>query len=225
MTKNMLLLVATFAFAPHLLAGQCEATVDGSVIDESGAPVTGAVVTFQEQKQLRGHVPVIQRETDSSGSFHFTIELAGPGKVRAMAKKEEEGYPNTLFAFYVEHEPELLDLACGSYRSGIIIQLGPKVGHIGKITVTDADTGQPIRTASIALRRVIPNIPRLASIDVLVMKSATVPDIDVPSGVDISYEISAPGYTTSPRKILHLRPLETIYLSEQLRPSIPAATQ
>lgn len=222
MTTRISLLIFTFLLSSQTTTGQCNPTLSGTVINESGDPVPGASITVVDEAGSRGfRHTFIEHETDRNGAFNFAVNLDAPGKVWLYAKKKADGYPDTLISFYNEDDVAPIVLDCESYKSGVIIKLGPKAGYIGKITVTDAVTGKPIYAASIALRREVQNIPRIAKFDVFIKSNTSKPNIEVPSDVGITYEISAPGYVPSKRKTLHLRPLEKIDISEQLSPSPP----
>ena len=214
----MFLTAFALLLSSQLGTGQCKATVSGTVINESGDSVSGATVTVVDEIGAQGlRTTFVRHETDSSGVFTFAIDLPAPGKVWLYAKKGADGYPDAMIVFYAEHDDAPFVLNCGDYRSGIIVRVGPKVGYIGKITVTDADTGKPISLASITLRRVTPKLSRFANLDAFIRQNASNPNIEIPSDVNISYEISAQGYTTSPRKILNLKPSESTDISVQLQ--------
>jgi hypothetical protein len=210
----------------QLMAGQCKATVSGTVINESGDSVSGATVTVVDEIGAQGlRTTFVRHETDSSGVFTFAIDLPAPGKVWLYAKKEGDGYPDAMNAFYAERDDPALVLGCGGYRSGVVVRVGPKAGYIGGINVTDADTGKPISPAAITLRRVVPKLSRIAKIDVYLKANTSESNIAIPSDVEISYEISARGYTTSARKNLNLRPSEHTDISVQLQRAAPVQPQ
>ena len=211
--------------AAHSMLGQCHATVEGNVVDESGAPVAGAQVSFLEHGQVFTSRAAVYYETDGKGAFHAEMNLPGAQSYWILAKKEEAGYPDTLAAFYDEHEGQLVALDCGAFRSGIIVKLGPKAAHIRHISVVDEETGKPISNASITLRRLSSPIKRLPLENMLITESADLEPLSstylglaVPPDVDVSYVISASGYIASPKTVLHLKSLEVVDLEVQLRP-------
>jgi len=211
-------------FTTHSLFGQCLATVEGNVVDETGTPVAGALVSFLEHGQAFNGRGLTHYETDSNGAFHAEVNLAGAQSFWVLAKKEEAGYPDTLMVFYAEHENQIVDLDCGVFRSDITVRIGPKVAYIRHISVVDEETKKPITNASITLRRLSPAISRLSSTDIFITRSTTInplssisQGIPVPSDCDISYVISAPGYVASPKRILHLVPSDLTDIEVQLR--------
>ncbi len=223
--KQIPVIIFGCILAAHPLLGQCHATVEGNVVDESGAPVAGARVSFLEHGQVFFHKAIRYYETDSNGAFHAEMNLKGAQSYWVLAKKEEAGYPDTMIAFYDEHEGQLVALDCGAFRSGIIVRLGPKVAHIRHISVTDEETGKLITNASITLYRLSSPIKRLPLENMFITESAdleplssTYLGLDVPPGVDVSYVISAPGYIASPKKTLHLKSSEEADIEVQLRP-------
>ncbi|MGA2891184.1 MAG: carboxypeptidase-like regulatory domain-containing protein [Terracidiphilus sp.] len=211
--------------AAHSLLGQCYATVEGNVVDESGAPVAGAQVSFLEHGKVFTSKAAVYYETNSKGTFHAEMNLAGAQSYWILAKKEEAGYPDTLAAFYNEHEGQLVALDCGAFRSSIIVTLGPKVAHIRHISVVDEETGKPITNASITLRRLSSPIKGLPLENMFITESADLEPLsssylglDVPPDCDVSYVISAPGYIASQNKTLHLKSSEEVDIEVQLRP-------
>jgi hypothetical protein len=211
----------------HSVLGQCRATVEGNTVDESGAPVAGARVTFVEnQRVYRTFYP--SYETDSNGAFHAEMKLVEAQSYFVLAKKEEAGYPDTLSVFYIERDPPLVALDCGAFRAGILVRLGPKAAHIRHISVVDEATGKPITNASIKLHRLSTPIKRLP-LEVFVLTtsadleplSSTYLGLAVPPDVDVSYVISAPGYIALPKKILHLKSSEGINIEVKMRRESP----
>jgi hypothetical protein len=210
------------------LLGQCYATVEGNVVDESGIPVVGALVSFLEHAQAFNSKAAVYYKTDSTGAFRAEMNLTGSQSFWVLVKKEEAGYPDTVTALYNENEGQLVVLDCGVYRSGILVKLGPKAAHIRHISVVDEETGKQISNASITLRRLSSPIKRLSLADIFLTTSANIKPLSstylglaVPPDVDVSYVISAPGYTTSPKKILHLKSSEEIDIEVQLQPESP----
>jgi len=226
--RRVQLIIIGSLLTVYQLLGQCRGSIDGKVIDEDGKPVAGALVSFEEHRLAMNHKAVEFYQTDSGGSFHAALELAGLGSYRVLAKKEEAGYPETRFAFYDDNESPLLGLECGTALSGIVVKLGPKAAHIHHITVLDADSGELIANASITLRRLsapFRSVPLTAfsitTSTTLLPPNPNYPGLAVPANVDVSYQISAPGYIASPETTLHLAPSKGLDISVTLRRSNP----
>jgi hypothetical protein len=143
--------------------------------------------------------------------------------------KDADGYPDNRVLFYVYREPPKVSLSCAEHGSEVVVQLGPKVAFIRRLTILDAQTGGPLKKAELTVRRVSRALtwPPLEKRFVKTAVSGETPDLKlaIPSGVDICYEISAPGYQTSPRTILHLKPLEDANLEVMLQRSTQAPVQ
>ena len=78
--------------------------------------------------------------------FKAALELTAPGLYWVLAKKEDSGYPDNTFAFYVYFEPPQVELDCGSSVSGIVVKLSCEARYISRINVVDAVTGSQLRT-------------------------------------------------------------------------------
>jgi hypothetical protein len=225
----MMIVLAAFTI-PNPLLSQCKASVGGMVIDESGNPLSGAKVSFIEDKIYDyQQLPRASFQTDVAGSFSAEVSISSPGKFWVMARKPDDGYPDNRLLFYLDREPPKVLLSCEEPRSGIVIRLGPKVAYIRRLTILDAETGLAVKNAGITLRRVSRPV-EWTHLDALFLKMAVSGNnldlkLAVPSEVDISYEISAPGYDTSPRTILHLQPSQDVNLDVTLQHSSQSTTQ
>ncbi|MGA2834637.1 MAG: carboxypeptidase-like regulatory domain-containing protein [Terracidiphilus sp.] len=215
---------------PHLLSGQCKALVGGMVIDESGNPLSSVKVSFIEDKVYDyQQLPRASFLTDVAGNFSASVAILSPGRFWVMARKPDDGYPDNRLMFYLDREPPKVLLSCEEPRSGIVVQLGPKVAYVRQLTILDAETGSPVENAGITLRRMSRPVgwTRLDALFLKMAVSGNALDLKlaVPSEVDISYEISAPGYETSPRTILHLKPSQDVNLEVTLQRSSQSTTQ
>lgn len=224
------LAVPAFALASHPLLGQCRAEVAGKVVDESGVPVPGALVRLEGQAPTGGSVHLRYFKTNEDGAFNASLDLEAPGKAPGIyvvfAKKEEAGYPDELFAFYLISEPPQVDLDCGSHIADVVVQLGPKCGYITRIDVVDAATGAPIN-GGITLRRSHPPLwaphPdafQMSSNAPLHEVGPSYPGLPIPSNTQISYQISAPGYTTSEPRTIQVAPSKSVEISVKLQKSV-----
>jgi hypothetical protein len=193
---------------PFSSFSQCRENVSGQVLDESGNPLGGALVSFAKVGAAPGHHVIQTFESLADGSFNATVD--GSGTYLALAKKESSGYPETRMAFYNTVLPTKVTVTCQEPLSGVVIKMNPQVGRLGKVTVIDAVTGSSVQNAAITLRR-------LSSPDLYITTSTTYRDIAVPSDTDVIYEVSAPGYVTSAPQALVLKPGEHTDLRVVLR--------
>jgi hypothetical protein len=225
--KATLICVFGVFVAANWSFGQCRANVSGKVVDETNLPVAGADVYLIEPRLARGNRYFGAFSTDSNGDFAASTPIDGPGSFFIYASKESAGYPSKRVVFYNEAEQPVVQLVCQAARTGIIVKLGPKAGYFQKISVLDADTGRPISDARITLRRLTSPIPRL-SVSVFSISTSTAlapisgkySGLAVPANVDVSYQISAPGYATSPETKMRLAPEEDAEISVKLQPAV-----
>jgi len=220
---GLLVAVGCLSTASRSVA-QCRGSVDGKVVDDSGNPVAGALVSLSAHKQLLSHKAVKFSKTEDEGSFHATFDLAGPGSYWVLAKKEEDGHPDTRMAFYNDVYPQLVVLDCGATVSGVIVELGPKAAHITRISVYDVDTGKAIENATITMRRSSSPVRKspsevvsISTSTVLMSPSPSYLGLAIPANVDITYQINAPGYAPSSERSLHLAPSQQTELNVVLR--------
>jgi Carboxypeptidase regulatory-like domain len=122
----------------------------GYVFDADGKPVANAEVfaLLAEGSLLIGRRPTA--ETDKDGKFVLNHVKAGLNRVFAF--KEQNGYPDTSFAFYQLNSvatPEIY-VREGHVVSGVIVRLGQKSEMLSG-AVLDADSRSPIKHAQITL--------------------------------------------------------------------------
>jgi hypothetical protein len=124
--------------------------ISGVVFDEGGRPLVGATVYSRPSGQpSNGRVKTVP--TDKEGKFF--LDKVPPGLNTVHGFKEEDGYPDTFFAFYVT-DPRAIPQV-GVYQqqvTDVVVQLGPKAAKM-IIQVFDADTNDQIESAAIELRR------------------------------------------------------------------------
>jgi len=205
--RRIILLFFLTACPSSILFAQCKGAVDGTVIDELGSPLKGALVSLVEKGSFSGHRPLHTQETDNNGSFHAPIDKAGTYLI--LAKKEDQGYPETRAAFYSNLDAQEVVLDCNSTRSGVIVRLAPKAGYIRHISVTDAATGRVISNASVTLRRI-------SNENLFITTSTSYKNVAVPSDTAVTYQVTAPGYADSTKIQLRLAPSEEIDLEIKL---------
>lgn len=114
--------------------------IEGTVVYEDGRPTKGATVSaFPLDRGLAAKVP--SADTDELG--HFQIDHLWLGTFAVTAKKEDEGYPDMISAFYSDSKIAPITLSLSHPSASDTIVLGPKAGIlIG--TVTDVVTGAPL---------------------------------------------------------------------------------
>jgi hypothetical protein len=219
--RRVLWAVVGVLLAAQPVMGQCRAEVSGRVITEPGKPLAGARVAILPVNPFGGGGQGYC-VTDRSGEFDRKLDLKVPGSYEVFAEKGDEGYPNGYVAFYDNYPPPLLDLRCGTKIADVTVRLGAKVAYITQIEAFDAVTGKVVKNASMTLRRVKPpfrahpGVFRIIAGGYLPKSRPGEGAVAIPSNVDISYEISAPGYVTSKRKVIRLAPLETMTIQVQL---------
>ena len=167
-------------------AGQLAGSIRGTVIDEKGLPVSVAQVRV-DPMDGRPRADVVRLvETDKGGVFSMdNLDLI---RYKVFAMKEAAGYPNTAFGFYSNHIFPTVTLTPGAPKAEITLKVGPPSGVMSG-SVTDAVTGTPV-LAGFLLRRISDpgnwiSLSQKADYRVL-----------VPPGVEVSVEVSAPGYKT-----------------------------
>jgi hypothetical protein len=214
----------------HQLLGQCRADIAGKVVDASGTPIRGALVSFLGSTKSVGAYARRLYETNENGEFKASLQLNAegsdaPGLYWVLAKKEDSGYPDNITTFYTEHEPPQVELDCGSNITGFVVKLGTKCAYITRINVVDAVTGAPIENASITFSR-HPMIARLSQIACTLGTSAQLPEVSstypglpIPSNTEVSYQVSASGYVTSALQTIQLAPLQSAEITVKLQRS------
>ena len=239
MIRYCLIVITASLMMPIGVLSQCQVRVSGRVINEGGKPVAGARVAFIKVKVESGPKGTVSGglvgtpvTTDRRGVFRSTIEIYDPGWYWVVATKLDSGYPDTRLSFYIGHKPREVILDCGGSLKGLAVKIGPKAAYIRKISAVDSETNKPIPSATISLWRLSSSIPGLSKKNLSIKSAASVSspqitklDLPIPSGVDVFYQISAPGYGTTPVAKLHPTPLQNIYISVKLRrsPSLPTS--
>lgn len=223
MKRHQIIAICGLLLLAHRVHGACSASISGKVLDEQGLPVPQALVSLAEIRAHASHKATRFFISDTEGVFHADVDFIDSAQFSVLAKKEEIGYPNTIFAIYNEREPAKVSLTCGSSASGVVVNIGPKTAFILQISVVDEKSGEAIPDASITLQRLISPIPRFPVERFSITTSTTImkPDsnhlgLAVPSNVDVSYVISAHGFEPSRPVVIHLPPLKTIKLSTRL---------
>jgi len=209
--KKLLLAFAALSAGICPLRGQCPVSVSGIVIDDLGSPLGGAMVMFQTTTPPPPGPQPLYRSWKTADDGTFTATVAKDDTYFAFAVKPEAGYLDLYSSFYDDFPPLQVVVNCQGNLSGITIRTNAKTGHIGVIVVVDNVTKRPITNASIRLERLGGTHSYLSS-------STTHHDTAVPSGTDITYVISAPGYLSTSPKTIYLKRSESIDLHITLTP-------
>ena len=191
--------------------------VRGTVVDETGVPVSSAKVNADPVN--RGPIRSLVRyvETDAQGTF--SIDRLAWGKYRIFAMKEETGYPNMRASFYSNDVFPVVAVTPEAPIAQLRIQLGPRAGILTG-SVTSAKTGAPLNAGFKLTRALAPNK----------WISTSVPPnyrVLIPPSTDTLLEVSASGYETwhyggpsdpSRRSPLRLSPGAEMHLDILLEP-------
>jgi hypothetical protein len=160
--------------------------IRGTVVNETGKPVPGAKVWAD--KLEGGLVHGIARYAAADGDGRFALEHLDLVQYKIFAKNEEEGYPDTGFAFYSPEPPVKIALSASTKEAAVLVVIGPKAATI-KGSTSDARTGAPVLPV-ISMRHAGANSRGIAS---------SLPaqySVLVPAGASILFEVSAAGYRT-----------------------------
>jgi hypothetical protein len=153
MKKIALAVMIVGLLAAHSAAQspRIELIVKGRVLDYEGKAVARAEVTAGPIGPLKGVVP--NASSDAQGEFSIVVHQTGEFLV--SAQKTVDGYPSTSNAFYYPHTATATRVTVleGQPAPYATVQFGPKAGKI-LLRVSDAETGQPIRTVALSLCRV-----------------------------------------------------------------------
>jgi carboxypeptidase family protein len=167
-------------------AAQQPGSISGTVVDERGSPVVQAQVRVDPlDGRLRG-TPVRMVETDKDG--HFIMNNLGLMSYKVFAMKESAGYPDTSGAFYSNNVFPTVTLTASVPTADITLKVGPPAGVVSG-SVTNAVTGAPVLAGFLLRRASDPGywISMSQKADYRVL---------VPPSVEVSVEVSAPGYKT-----------------------------
>lgn len=197
-------------------------SIRGVVTGQDGTPLADAQVHLSPIDSARGVHRIIQfYPTNAKGEF--VIDRIPPGPYIVHVGKEQDGYPDSKFAFYSNFNLARVNVAPATTMQKLTIRLGPKAGILNIDSVTDATTGKPVPSAVVTLRR--------AGTDLYITTSTTVKIILVPAMTHVEVEVHAEGYSDwyfpgSPdsrsrsREDLYLKPSETMRLDVVLQPKM-----
>jgi len=146
-------LIATLIFAYTALAQDAAkprvGTVVGRVLDAQGKGVAGAhVYAFLVDKPgMGGRFYAI---TDENGNFSLNRVLSGLNEIHAF--KQEDGYPDNLFAFFSSARVPTVEMPSGGSVNDVIVRLGPTSGQLTGALV-NSRSSTAISQATITLTR------------------------------------------------------------------------
>ena len=162
--------------------------IEGTVVDDNGQSISGAIVYAAKTGFLKGIIP--HALTDKLGKF--TFKTLPPGIYNLNAKKDEDGYPDSDSAFHHGRPPANLPVTVNENQvtQNVIFKIGIKMGFLA-LHVVNATTKESITSSKVTLRR-------LDNSEFLYMTGpydgdGAIKKIPVPSS-PFTVEISAPGY-------------------------------
>jgi hypothetical protein len=165
--------------------------ITGSVINAEGHPVAKAKVTAIPSGSSRGTYP--ETQTDEQGKF--TLTNLSPDTYLVVVRKDEDGYLRTDSTFHADGVTTPPQITVGENQTvqDVSLHIGQKGGKLtGQII--DAVTSEPIRSASITVRRTDnPKAFYSTGVDFLEGKGKF--KIIVPT-VPFTMEVKSPGYET-----------------------------
>ncbi len=177
-----------------------QGSIEGTVVDSSGAPVVGATVYLLRH----GRAPAAA--TDAKGNF--VLRNLDAGTHRVFAYKESENYPNPVWSFYSEalgmEGFPVVGVQQGGTVRGIIVRLPPKSARL-RVKISDAQTHQALADAAVSVNH--EGKPRTGFTPGATSRNGELA-ILVPPGIAIDMKIRRSGYNTSHRSGIQLRPGE-----------------
>jgi hypothetical protein len=181
-TARILLMYLLCCFAEAQDLG----TVKGIVLDVAAKGVEGAQVIVDPSDGRPRGTALRTVETDAEG--RFLMEKLAYGSYKVFARKDASGYPDTSFAFYSNHVFPTVTLTARAPTADITLNVGPPAGAMSG-SVTDAVTRVPVPAAFLLRRTLDPG-------NWISMSQKSVYRVLVPPSVEVSVEVSAPGYKT-----------------------------
>jgi Carboxypeptidase regulatory-like domain len=186
-TRSVLLATSLNVF---LLVGSAAAqrpgSISGTVADERGSPVVQAQVSVDPiDGRVRG-TPVRMVETDKNG--HFIMNNLDLVSYKIFVSKESAGYPDTAFAFYSNNAFPTVTLTASVPTATIALKVGPPAGVILG-SVSNAADGAPVLATFLLRKASDPD-------DWISMSQKSEYRVLAPPSVEVSVEVSAPGYKT-----------------------------
>ncbi|MGA2370361.1 MAG: carboxypeptidase regulatory-like domain-containing protein [Candidatus Korobacteraceae bacterium] len=215
-TLCIVILIGGIAHTPSLSA-QDGGAVKGIVVDQDGEPIAHATVRLLNEKWAGG--PRANRVIETNNQGEFAMTGVPWGNYAVLADKEEDAYPDTELTFYSNGTAPRVMIGSSLPIPYVTVKLGPKAGFLEITSATNTDTGAAVRSATLTLRRA--DNPEFF----VTMSAVGPPPIPIPSGTDVTVEVSAPGYRSwtllgndgKPER-MRLTPGEIRKMSVQMQP-------
>ena len=202
MKKLGIIFLVLFAFVAAFASEK--GSISGIVVNEMGTPVPGAKVYVRDMH--RASMKAVEYfDADQNGNFK--ISDLPFGEYRVSAKKEEQNYADTGWAFHGNHQSPVTVLSKQEPRSYVIVKLPPPAGVL-QIVVMGGTSSDKLKNASLNLARV--EDPK----KFLSCSANTVFPTFIPSNVPVTVEVTAPGYPGE----LTMKRNETLRLDVRLQP-------
>jgi hypothetical protein len=200
---NLLLLIAV---VPSAQAQQRLGSIEGSVRDLNGKPITNATVYGYELDNVRHRITTT---TDSNGKFVF--KGVSPGGYNIHAYKESEGYADTMFSFFANGNKRAwrpVSVQANQRSKDINLTLGPKYAVL-KISVQD-QAGKPSGASLTFIRLDDPKRPYQRGSDLSGELTMLVP------AVPFRVRAERAGYKPWDSDVLRPQPGQTVSVSARL---------
>ncbi len=178
-------LIVWFACWASLAMAQQTGSIQGTVLDEKGKPVSGATVTAAQT--IGNDTPEKTATSDESGSFLIT---GLPwGKYSVIAEKKDWGYPPTPSVFYGSRSPlPATEISVAHPSANLKIQFrGKAPAMMGTLIDDEASVAIP----ATLLFRHAQNPANLLSVE-----SGPNYSVLLPASIGLTLEVSSQGYKT-----------------------------
>lgn len=146
--------LASFGLISGAQARRSFGSIQGVVLDDRGKPLSNATVLALPEEDM---LHPISGKCDDAG--RYTIYNVPSGGVYLDADKKEDGYPYSLYSFYIspgQKKPKVLVLP-GELTPDVVIQMGARTAYL-KLEITD-EHGNPIEGGA-QLRFTRPDVPK-----------------------------------------------------------------
>ena len=183
--RTRIIVILALAMSTMPSQAQPAGVINAKVVDQSGNPVTGAVVQMEsaDGRILAAAIP--ECLTDETGAC--SRKDLPFGKYRVTAMKKADGYTDVTFSLYGHNtKPLTAEITPDAPAASLSVKLGPKAASI-TINVVDDATGARVGNPTVILR--------LASAPNVFISSGLHSDsrILIPPDEDILVEVSAEG--------------------------------